>query len=209
MMKVDHAAIVGGGFSGTFMAINLLRHGALAVMIIERHPDRLGRGLAYGAAHAEHILDVRAANMSALPDQPDHFVHWLQQEGLGQGNSFATRRDYGTYLCAMLDDMRGVAGERLTILNDEAIDATLEPGGVRLELRSGQIVAADSVIIAPGNLPPHDLPAFAGLRGPAYVRNASGANSCPPACSPASPTPSSSPSCPISMSSHSSMARGR
>ncbi len=65
MMKVDHAAIVGGGFSGTLMAINLLRYGALNVTVIERDLNRLGRGLAYGAAQAEHILNVRAANMSA------------------------------------------------------------------------------------------------------------------------------------------------
>jgi uncharacterized NAD(P)/FAD-binding protein YdhS len=169
MMKIDHAAIVGGGFSGTLLAINLLRHGALRVTIVERHADRLGRGLAYGAAQAEHILNVRAANMSALPDQPGHFVDWLKQRGLGQESTFATRRDYGAYLCAMLDDMRRTAGDRLTVLNDEAINLTLDTSGARLELRSGKRVAGDSIIIAPGNLPPHDLPAFTDLQGPAYA----------------------------------------
>lgn len=169
MMKVDHAAIVGGGFSGTLMAINLLRYGALKVTIIERDLDRLGRGLAYGAAQAEHILNVRAANMSALPDQPGHFVDWLKQQGLGQEGSFATRRDYGAYLCAMLEEARRLAGDRLTILSDEAMDMVLDQHGVRLELRSGTILAADSVIIAPGNLPPHDMPALAGLHRPAYA----------------------------------------
>lgn len=169
MMKVDHAAIVGGGFSGTLLAINLLRHGALRVTLIERDLGRLGRGLAYGAAQAEHILNVRASNMSALPDQPGHFVDWLMQHGLGQESSFATRRDYGAYLCAMLEDARLLAGDRLTVLSDEAINVAIDPGGVRLLLGSGKMVAADSVIIAPGNLPPHTLPAFADFHGPAYA----------------------------------------
>lgn len=171
MLKVDHAAIVGGGFSGTLLAINLLRHGALKVTMVERQPDRLGRGLAYGAAQADHILNVRAGNMSALPDQPDHFVAWLARQGLGQEGSFARRRDYGAYLCAMLDEVRGQAGDRLVLLSDEAIDLTLAPGGAHIALRSGGTVAADIVAIAPGNLPPHDLSAFVGLTGPTYVND--------------------------------------
>lgn len=171
MLKVDHATIIGGGFSGTLLAINLLRHGSLRVTMVERRPDRLGRGLAYGAAQADHILNVRAANMSALPDQPGHFTAWLTQEGLGQEGSFATRRDYGAYLCAMLEAVRGLAGDRLTVLEDEAIDLVLDPAGAQVALRSGATIATDIAIIAPGNLPPHDLPALAGMASPAYVNN--------------------------------------
>ena len=164
MLKVDHAAIIGGGFSGTLLAINLLRHGALRVTMVERHEERMGRGLAYGAAHAGHVLNVRAANMSALPDSPDHFTDWLKQQGLGQEGSFATRRDYGAYLSAMLDQMRGQAADRLTILNGDAVDLQLRDDGICVVLRSGGGIEADIVALAPGNLPPHDLPAFAGLR---------------------------------------------
>lgn len=41
MMKVEHVAIIGGGFSGLLLAINLLRHGG--VTVVERRPDQLGR----------------------------------------------------------------------------------------------------------------------------------------------------------------------
>ncbi|HUD91816.1 FAD/NAD(P)-binding protein [Sphingobium sp.] len=171
MLKVDHVAIVGGGFSGVLLAINLLRHGSVRVTLIERKPDRLGRGLAYGAAQADHVLNVRAANMSALPDQPRHFANWLQARGLGQEGSFARRRDYGAYLCAMLDDMRAFVGGRLSVLTDEAVDLTIADDGAFLALKSGGTVAADIAVVAAGNLPPHDLPAFADKERPAYVND--------------------------------------
>lgn len=76
----------------------------------------------------------------------------------------------------MLEDARRLAGNRLTVLSDEAIDLRLDRDGVRLELLSGKIVAADSVIIAPGNLPPHGLPALAGLHRPAYADDPSAAD---------------------------------
>ncbi|MEC3911411.1 FAD/NAD(P)-binding protein [Sphingobium sp. CR2-8] len=171
MLRVDHVAIIGGGFSGVLLAINLLRHGSVRVTLVERRPDRLGRGLAYGAAQADHILNVRAANMSALPDQPGHFVEWLTSQGLGQEGSFATRRDYGAYLCAMLDAARAAAGDRFHVISDEAIDLVVAQDGAFVALQSGYTLVADVAVIAPGNLPPHDLPAFAALDNPAYVNN--------------------------------------
>ncbi|QGP78341.1 FAD/NAD(P)-binding protein [Sphingobium sp. CAP-1] len=171
MLKVDHVAIVGGGFSGVLLAINLLRHGHARVTLIERRADHLGRGLAYGAAGAGHILNVRAANMSALPDQPAHFTDWLTAQALGREGSFATRRDYGAYLCAMLDEARSAAGGRLAIVQDEAVDLVVTDDRAVIALGSGQMIAADIGVIAPGNLPPHDLPAFAGLCRPAYVND--------------------------------------
>ncbi|WP_420146462.1 FAD/NAD(P)-binding protein [Sphingobium sp.] len=171
MLKVDHVAIIGGGFSGALLAINLLRHGDARVTLVERRPERLGRGLAYGAAQADHVLNVRAANMSALPDQSRHFAQWLSAARQGQDGSFATRRDYGAYLCALLEQARDMAGPRFQIVQDEAIDLNVAQDSAFATLRSGETVAADAVVIAPGNLPPHDLPAFAGLDCPAYVND--------------------------------------
>ena len=78
----EHVVIVGGGFSGTLFAINLLRHEGPRATLIERRPHQMARGVAYSAAHAEHLLNVRSGNMSALPDDPGHFVRWLEAEGL-------------------------------------------------------------------------------------------------------------------------------
>src|SRR3954454_13114918 len=78
---VDHILIVGGGFSGSLHAINMLRHAGPRVTLVERRVEP-GLGLAYGAAHETHLLNVRASNMSALPDEPDHFVRWLAARGV-------------------------------------------------------------------------------------------------------------------------------
>ena len=47
--QVD-VCIVGGGFSGTLLAINLLRYGTMRVTLVERRPERLGKGVAFGSA---------------------------------------------------------------------------------------------------------------------------------------------------------------
>jgi len=171
MLRVDQAAIIGGGFSGTLAAINLLRHGTARVILIERDARRLARGLAYGAAQDEHILNVRARNMSAFPDQPDHFAQWLERCGKGSPDAFATRRDYGAYLAGLLEDARRATAGRLDILTDAAVD--VDPAGAQalVTLASGSRIAVDAAILAPGNLPPHDLPAFAGQDAPDYVRD--------------------------------------
>jgi uncharacterized NAD(P)/FAD-binding protein YdhS len=38
---------------------------------------RFGVGLAYSTGNPRHLLNVRADNMSAFADEPDHFARWL------------------------------------------------------------------------------------------------------------------------------------
>ena len=76
--------IVGGGASGALMAAHLLRGDptSLRVTIVEARAE-LGRGLAYATGNPSHLLNVRAANMSAFADDPDHFVRWLSRQADG------------------------------------------------------------------------------------------------------------------------------
>src|ERR1700689_5103932 len=70
--------IIGGGASGVLLACHLLRRpvNKLEVTLVEKRPD-VGRGIAYHTANPDHLLNVRAANMSAFPDEPDHFWRWV------------------------------------------------------------------------------------------------------------------------------------
>lgn len=160
-MPVEHVAIVGAGFSGTLQAINLLRHEGPRATLIERG-SRAGEGLAYGAAHPSHVLNVRAGNMSALPDDPGHFARWLEARGVPDAaKSFASRVTYGIYLREMLDAALATSNGRLTVRYGEVVDAVETGRGVGLKLADGGTIDADAAVFAVGNLPPHDPPGLA------------------------------------------------
>ena len=94
-------AVVGGGFSGLLTAVHLLAGGPeVTVRLIERAPI-FGRGRAYATDSPQHLLNVRAANMSAFPGDPGHFLNWLAACGEG-GDGFVPRGLYGDYLQDLL-----------------------------------------------------------------------------------------------------------
>ena len=155
---IRHVAIVGGGFSGALLAINLLRHDGPRATLIERRPAQLGRGVAYSAAHEEHLLNVRAGNMSALPDDPDHFVRWLTHNALGDRTTFVPRRVYGRYLREMLEQAVAAYPHRLTLIEDEVRAIVPAADGYEATFAVGGRLAADAMVLALGNLPPHTPP---------------------------------------------------
>lgn len=163
MLNINRIAIIGGGFSGTLLALNLLRHDGPGAILIERTPDKLARGVAYSTGHPVHLLNVRAGNMSAFPDEPGHFVEWLIRNGEGSAGAFVPRAAYGRYLAELLADARSRAPGRLEIISGEAVD--IDPGvdGAVIRLSDGRTIAAGAAVLAPGNLPPHDLPALGSL----------------------------------------------
>ncbi len=154
----SHVVIVGGGFSGALMAINLFRFGGPRTTLVERAPERLGRGIAYGAAHPGQLLNVRAAAMSAFPDDPDHFARWCRDRTDAAPADFVARETYGAYLRETLATVRAAAGERLTILPGEVEAIDRGAAGMTLTLAGGASLAADAVVLTLGNLPPHAPP---------------------------------------------------
>ena len=153
---IEHVAIIGAGFSGTLQAINLLRHDGPRATLIERAPVA-GTGLAYGAAHPSHVLNVRAANMSAFPDDPSHFVRWLEARGVADApTTFIPRVTYGEYLRELLEAALRDPSGRLTLVRGEVEDLEFA-NDVKVRMR-GRTVEADAAVLAVGNLPPHDPP---------------------------------------------------
>ena len=172
MKKLERVIIVGAGFSGTMLAINLLRHDGPAAMLVERAPET-GRGVAYSALVDDHILNVRASNMSAYPDDPAHFVRWLAARQGGTPADFASRRTYGDYLSELLDAAAAQASGRLELVHDEARSLDRRDGALSVSLASGTELHGDAVVLALGNLPPHDIGpiAAAGLSSDLYANN--------------------------------------
>ncbi|MBV8970772.1 MAG: FAD/NAD(P)-binding protein [Sphingomonadaceae bacterium] len=169
-MIYKSVAIVGAGFSGSLLAINILRHAGPHATLIERRPV-FGRGTAYTAPHPSHLLNVRAGNMSALSDRPAHFADWCAARGLGDGGSFVQRKQYGEYLGELLERSAARAGERLRLVQDEAVSAAVGDDAVTVGLAGGERLRVDALVVAVGNLPPHPPPGLdpAALPGDVYA----------------------------------------
>ena len=136
------------------LAVNLLRHDGPRATLIERRPQA-GLGVAYSAAHPDHRLNVRAGNMSALPDDPGHFQRWLATHHPEHADGFAPRLIYGTYLSELLAESAARSNGRLTIVRANATALSVTDAGTIVRLDDGTDIASDAVVLATGNLPPH------------------------------------------------------
>lgn len=156
-------AIIGGGASGTLVAVQLLRRAAspLRILLFERMSE-VGPGVAYGTGFSGHLLNVPAARMSAFPDQPDHFLSWVEARAGRPGfpaamtpGDYLPRQVYGLYLSDVLAEAeQGAApGVSLQSVKGEVLEIEPEESGVRLRCGGGQYFAANRVVLAIGNLP--------------------------------------------------------
>jgi uncharacterized NAD(P)/FAD-binding protein YdhS len=140
-------AIVGGGASGVLSAMHLLRAGPAPIQIVIVEPRaELGRGPAYGTTDLEHLLNVRAENLSALPDVPDDFTQWAQQRTTADAHSFLPRAWYGEYLRSQLPSVEHVRAR--------AVDVAPWSGRVQVSLADGTSRRVDRVILSLGSSPP-------------------------------------------------------
>jgi uncharacterized NAD(P)/FAD-binding protein YdhS len=158
-------AIIGAGFSGTLLALHLMRRcpDPVRIHLIERSP-RFGRGLAYSTGNLNHVLNVPTAKMSAFHDRPDDFLDWLQQSGMTEPvtpNCFVARKVFGDYVRHHLkEEFRHAAGRRgrLVLTRGEVLDLRVSRSGVTIEIDRDRRVEADIAVLAVGNFPPEPPP---------------------------------------------------
>lgn len=148
--------IVGAGFSGSVLATQLAsaEEGAPEICLVGVG-DTFARGVAYGQARPEHLLNVRAGLLGAHPDRPDDFATWLSLGPRGRGE-FLPRVAYGDYLAERLREAHEAAGN-LSLIRQEAIAITRVGEGYRVHLDDGGYFASDRVVLALGALPPQRL----------------------------------------------------
>src|SRR6202034_3280446 len=156
----SHVLVIGGGASGVLFACHLLGDPTrkLTVTLIERRPE-VGRGIAYVTADPNHLLNVRAANMSAFPDQPDHFWRWLcARETNGSARyrcpdpfCFVPRNIYGQYIESLLSPFLG-DGENaacaLRVVRGECVSIRQADSGVTILLNNGARAHGDVAVLA-------------------------------------------------------------
>jgi uncharacterized NAD(P)/FAD-binding protein YdhS len=145
-------AIVGAGASGTLVAAQfkkLAPHGRLAII---GNAIRPARGVAYETHCHSNLLNVRACNMSAFPDDPDHFVNWLKPRmPKANPNTYAPRRFYGDYLAGIFYQTISDLKNTEYILG-RVIDISRNPDLWKIYLEDGSSLEAHNVVLAFGNL---------------------------------------------------------
>src|ERR1700681_2509448 len=107
--RPEVVAVIGGGASGVLTAMHLQRQATapVHVVVIEPRPA-LGQGVAYGTTDLNHLLNVPARCLSALPDEPGHFTAWARQRTIADARSLLPRAWYGDYLRAVLEPVEHV-----------------------------------------------------------------------------------------------------
>jgi uncharacterized NAD(P)/FAD-binding protein YdhS/predicted metal-dependent enzyme (double-stranded beta helix superfamily) len=156
-------AIVGGGFSGTMVAAQLLYKTAQSgapvhIAMIDRQTS-IAEGAAYRTLDDRHLLNVPASGMSAWPDRPDDLLRWLLHRDSSAGPyTFLQRHVYGEYLRATLFTAVEQAGTQssMEIRREEADSIERGPNGWRVHCRESPSIEADVVVLATGHRPPVD-----------------------------------------------------
>jgi uncharacterized NAD(P)/FAD-binding protein YdhS len=151
-------AIIGGGVSGALTAFHLIQHKTPARIILIDRRSNLGLGLAYSTPSLRHLLNVPAGKISALPDQPSHFLYWLRKnhDPAATEKTFAPRAVFGRYIRSLLSMRSGFEHEVATVN-----DVRPHHFGAVLALDNGCEIRANLIVLATGNFDPAPLPGIA------------------------------------------------
>ncbi|GAB3282099.1 FAD/NAD(P)-binding protein [Kineosporia babensis] len=169
--------IVGGGVAGTLVTLHLARLAArrstgIDIVVLESS-DLLGRGVAFGTPEDRHLLNVPASGMSALPEEPGHFVAWRAEDDSRSSDKpthpydFTSRREFSRYVRQLLTESLQAAGEYVSLRHVQQQAATVRRSGAgaTVTTAAGRRFQADAVVIATG------LPAAGWDWAPETLRN--------------------------------------
>ncbi len=150
--------VVGAGASGTLTCLHLVRTAGrrstrLELVLVDPTP-RPGTGTAFGTFDPDHLLNVPAAGMSALPEDPGHFVTWRRRTSPTTAHQyeFVPRRDYARYLDETLRTALAESAAEVTLTHVPQVATTLDPDadGVRVGFADGTSVRGDALVLATG-----------------------------------------------------------
>jgi uncharacterized NAD(P)/FAD-binding protein YdhS len=159
--KTPQVAIVGGGFSGAMVAVQLVckaaRSGMPMHLVMLDRQTSIAEGAAYRTPDARHLLNVPASGMSAWPDRADDFLEWARQRDPSVAPySFVPRRTYGEYLRTTFLDAIAKAGPQVSVeIRRVEADAVEQRGksGWRVHCADSHPIEADALVLATGHRP--------------------------------------------------------
>jgi uncharacterized NAD(P)/FAD-binding protein YdhS len=152
--------VVGGGFTGAAAAIACLARIDAPFRLVVVEPSRsLGRGVAYGAHHPLHLLNVRTRDLSVRASQPGDFLNWAFRQldqgenhaGLHEGlaHTFLPRQLFGEYVRErFLEAVEARPDVELKVVNAVATSCSKDGGGFVLRFDRADALHADAVLLA-------------------------------------------------------------
>jgi len=157
--------IVGGGLSGTMLAVQLLRlPGKRQILVIEPRQE-LGRGEAYSAVELGHTLNGNAARMSVDPDNADDLTQWLtayiadggwpesDQQNVPISELFPPRGIFGLYAQQRLAEAKALSASTVEHVRAEVVDLEVDEHAMLLTLSDGQQLRGAFAVLATGMFP--------------------------------------------------------
>ncbi|MFS2225926.1 FAD/NAD(P)-binding protein [Pantoea sp. B65] len=159
-MAERHIVIIGGGFTGTALAIHLARLGqaGLSVTVIEPRA-RLAEGVAYGTRDPAHRINVPASRMQLSAAEEGDFDRWFRaSDGLlrdpqarwHDGRLYPQRGQFAAYVAEQFERAAAHSPVKLSHQRDRAL--ALQHG--RVLTASGASYQADEVVLAISHPPP-------------------------------------------------------
>lgn len=150
-------AIVGGGFAGAALALQLLRQPDtnISVDLFEKG-QLLGRGVAYGTEDDCHLLNVPCGKMSAFEDDPTHLLRWAKEnvDPAVQPDHFLPRKIYGQYIESLLTHALADPQRFRWRKGEEVVSVVRDGATAVVQTASGKTVRAHKVVLALGNFRP-------------------------------------------------------
>ncbi|UOK40819.1 FAD/NAD(P)-binding protein [Pseudomonas palleroniana] len=157
--------IVGGGLSGTMLAVQLLRlPGQRQIRVIEPRAE-LGRGEAYSAVELGHTLNGNAARMSVDPDNPDDLTEWLTdyigaggwpesaEQAVPISELFPPRGIFGVYAQQRLAEAKARSASTVEHVRAEVVDLQVEDASTVVTLDDGRQLRGAFAVLATGMFP--------------------------------------------------------
>ncbi|MGB3125596.1 MAG: FAD/NAD(P)-binding protein [Pseudomonas sp.] len=157
--------IIGGGLSGTMLAVQLLRlPGQRRILVIEPRAE-LGRGEAYSAVELGHTLNGNAARMSVDPDNADDLTQWLtdyigaggwpqaHEQPVPVSELFPPRGLFGLYAQQRLAQAKALSESTVEHVRAEVVDVQVDETSTLLTLDNGEQLRGAYAVLATGMFP--------------------------------------------------------
>ena len=159
-LKRPQVVVIGGGAAGTLVAIHLARtahqRGTSVDVVLVDPADRAGRGTAFGTTDDEHLLNVPAAGMTALPQDPGHFVAWRARQDHGSAPEPGHLRAASPVRRATSTRRSPTPSTwpppppRCATSASRAVGVRRASAGATVQLHDGHELTADAVVVATG-----------------------------------------------------------